>query len=294
MNLHLTRPLAIFDIEATGLDITNDRIVEIAILRISPDGSRAEYLRKINPQRPIPPEISLIHGIYDKDVQDEPTFEDIASEIADFIADADLMGYNSNKFDVPMLAEEFIRAKSTFSISERRLVDVQNIFHKMEQRTLSAAYEFYCQKTLTSAHQAMADVQATWDVFQAQLKKYEQLEPNIDFLSKFTTMGDVEWLDFAGRIARNDKKETIYNFGKHKGKTIREVFYEEPGYYGWMINANFPLYTKQILKQEMKKVKALIQSENEKKQAGNQKKRQNPQNSDDLKEKLIALQNKFK
>ncbi len=285
MKLQLKRPLAVFDLEATGLDVTNDRIVEIAILRVDVDGSTHEYTRRVNPQVPIPEEVSLIHGIYDKDVENEKTFPELASEIEAFLGDADLAGYNSNKFDIPLLAEEFLRAGSTFDISARKLVDVQNIFHKMEQRTLVAAYAFYCQKELTNAHQAMADVVATWEVLQAQLEKYDNIEGNVEFLADFTRSGNFDLLDFAGRIAVNEKGEAVYNFGKHKGKTIREVSQVEPGYYGWMLDANFPLYTKQVLKKEMEKIR----------QEQVQQRQENKKEDEaDLQAKLEALKNKFK
>lgn len=287
MKLKLQRPLAVFDLEATGLDVTNDRIVEIAILRIDTDGSTHEFSSKVNPEMEIPEETSLIHGIYNKDVENEKTFTQLALEIEEFLGDADLAGYNSNKFDVPMLAEEFLRAGSSFDISSRKLVDVQNIFHKMEQRTLVAAYKFYCDKELKNAHQAMADVNATWEVLQAQIEKYEDIEGNVEFLADFTRVGNFDLLDFAGRLAINEKGEAIYNFGKHKGKTIKEVMKLEQGYYGWMLEANFPLYTKQVLKREMEKIK----------QEGFQEKRQIQQEKEeegDLQAKLEALKNKFK
>lgn len=254
--IQLTKPLAFFDLETTGLDVTNDRIIEIAILKMNPDGSKEHYSKRVNPEMPISPESSEITGISDADVQDCPTFKELAPEIAAFLGDADLAGYNSNKFDIPVLAEEFLRAESDFDMSARKFIDVQNIFHKMEQRTLAAAYQFYCQQELVNAHAAMADVEATQEVFAAQLKRYENLEKNIDFLSDFSRSGNNEILDFAGRIARNDKGEAVYNFGKHKGKSIEQVNQEEPGYYGWMLSANFPLYTKKVLKDEMERLKA--------------------------------------
>jgi DNA polymerase-3 subunit epsilon len=254
--IQLTKPLAFFDLETTGLDVTNDRIIEIAILKMNPDGSKEHYSKRVNPEMPISPESSEITGISDADVQHCPTFKELAPEIATFLGDADLAGYNSNKFDIPVLAEEFLRAESDFDMSARKFIDVQNIFHKMEQRTLAAAYQFYCQQELVNAHAAMADVEATQEVFAAQLERYENLEKNIDFLSDFSRSGNNEILDFAGRIARNDKGEAVYNFGKHKGKSIEQVNSEEPGYYGWMLSANFPLYTKKVLKDEMEKLKA--------------------------------------
>lgn len=285
MKLKLERPLAVFDLEATGLDVTNDRIVEIAILRIDTDGSTHQYAKRVNPEMPIPNDSSLIHGIYDKDVQQEKTFTELAPDIADFLGNSDLAGYNSNKFDIPMLAEEFLRSGHVFDISSRKHVDVQNIFHKMEQRTLVAAYAFYCQKELKNAHQAMADVTATWEVLQAQLEKYGNIEGNVQFLADFSKAGNFDLLDFAGRIAVNEKGEAVYNFGKHKGKTIREVNRIEPGYYGWMLDANFPLYTKQVLKKEMEKIK----------EEQTAKKNQQPKEDDgDIQSKLEALKNKFK
>jgi DNA polymerase III subunit epsilon len=274
--MQLTKPLAFFDLETTGLDVTNDRIIEIAILKINPDGSRETYSKRVNPEMPISAESAEITGISDADVKDCPTFSALASEIAAFIGDSDLAGYNSNKFDIPVLAEEFLRVGSDFHMSARKFIDVQNIFHKMEQRTLAAAYQFYCQQELVNAHAAMADVEATQEVFAAQLERYENLQKNVDFLANFSRSGNNEILDFAGRVAKNEKGEVIYNFGKHKGKTIEQVNQEEPGYYGWMMNANFPLYTKKVLKDEMERLKA---------------KNLPTGNFDD---KLSALKNKFK
>lgn len=284
MKLSLNRPLCVFDIEATGLDVTNDRIVEIAVLKINVDGSTSEYIQRVNPTIPIPLESSEIHGIYEKDIANEPTFQEIVKVIVDFIGDADLAGYNSNKFDIPMLAEELLRAKSDFDVSNRKFVDVQNIFHKMEQRTLVAAYAFYCNKDLTNAHNAMADTLATWEVLKAQVERYENIEPTVDFLSHFSQGGNFELLDFAGRLAVNDNGEGMYNFGKHKGRTIREVARVEPGYYGWMLDANFPLYTKQMLKKEMDKIKAEGDAEHSK----------GAKSKDITIDQLEALKNKFK
>lgn len=275
--IQLTKPLAFFDLETTGLDVTNDRIIEIAILKMNPDGSKDHYSKRVNPEMPISPESSEITGISDADVHDCPTFKELAPEVAAFIGDADLAGYNSNKFDIPVLAEEFLRAESDFDMSARKFIDVQNIFHKMEQRTLAAAYQFYCQQELVNAHAAMADVEATQEVFAAQLERYENLEKNIDFLSNFSRLGNNEILDFAGRIARNDKGEAVYNFGKHKGKSMEQVGQEEPGYYGWMLSANFPLYTKKVLKDEMERIK--------------KKNAPSPENFGD---QLSALKDKFK
>ncbi len=285
MKLALTNSLAVFDLETTGLDVSNDRILEIAILKVHPDGSTEEYAKRINPQMPIPEESSNIHGIYEADIKDAPIFKDIAEEIALFIGDSDLAGYNSNKFDIPVLAEELLRADCTFNVGNRKFVDVQNIFHKMEQRTLVAAYSFYCKKDLINAHSAMADVTATWEVLKAQVDKYDTLTPTVEFLSGYSKAGDFELLDFAGRIAKNKNNEAMYNFGKHKGKTVREVAKVEPGYYGWMLDANFPLYTKQVLKTEMEKIK----KENELRKV-----EQKQVDEKQLSNKLEELKNKFK
>lgn len=254
--MKLSNSLAFFDLETTGLDITQDRIVEIAIVKMNPDGKLDEYQKRINPEMPIPKEVAEIHGITNETIKNAPKFKELANEIAVFIGDADLAGYNSNKFDIPVLAEEFLRVEHPFDMAARKFIDVQNIFHKMEQRTLAAAYQFYCNKELVDAHAALADVEATKSVFLAQIKKYDTLEPNVDFLANFSRQGDFELLDFAGRIAKNKKGEAIFNFGKHKGKTVKQVAEDEPGYYGWMISSNFPLYTKKVLKEEMSKIKS--------------------------------------
>jgi DNA polymerase-3 subunit epsilon len=188
MKLNLERPLAVFDLETTGINITKDRIVEIAIIRIDPDGTETSYCKRVNPGIPIPAEITSIIGITNEDVKNEPRFEEIASEVVEFIGNADLAGYNSNKFDIPVLAEELMRAGSDFDVSQRRFVDVQNIFHRMEQRTLAAAYQFYCQKNLDNAHSALYDTKATWEVLKAQLERYESLTNDVAFLSDFSNM----------------------------------------------------------------------------------------------------------
>ena len=282
MKLILEKPLAIFDLETTGINITSDRIVEIAIIKVFPDGSEVQYCQRVNPQMPIPILVSEIHGIYDKDVIDEPTFDEIAQTVVDFISDADLAGYNSNKFDIPVLAEELMRAGSDFDVSQRKFVDVQNIFHKMEQRTLAAAYQFYCKKTIENAHNALYDARATWDVLRAQIERYDSLSSDINSLSEFSKAGNFNLLDFAGRLALNEQNEGMYNFGKHKGKTIKEVSHLEPGYYGWMLEADFPLYTKQCLRREMEKIKSERENTRKMKEA------------DVIENKLEALKNKFK
>jgi len=246
MQLNLTRPLAFFDLETTGTDVAKDRIVEICIIKMNPDGSRVTYLERLNPTIPIPPSSTAIHGINDDDVRHSPSFEYKAQEIFDFLKDCDLAGYNSNRFDIPLLIEEFLRVNDKYDLSDRRFVDVQNIFHKMEQRTLVAAYKFYCDKELVNAHSAEADVIATLEVLEAQLDKYSEIENDIDFLAEFSK-GNRNNVDFAGRIGLNDDGEEVFNFGKHKDKRVVDVFEKEPSYYHWMINADFPAYTKKVL-----------------------------------------------
>jgi len=277
MKLNLNRPLCVFDLETTGTQLTKDRIVQIAIVRVNIDGTEEHFNRLVNPEMIIPNEIVAIHGISNDRVQNEPTIKDLAQEIADFIGDADLAGYNSNKFDIPMLAEEMLRAGFDMNLSNRHFIDVQNIFHKMEQRTLAAAYQFYCNQTMDNAHDALYDTQVTWEVFKAQMEKYPSLAAEVSELAEFTRVGDFKLLDFAGRLAIDSKGNSIYNFGKHKGKTIRQVMKEEPGYYGWMLEADFPLYTKQCLKKEMEKIKA----ENLQEKEGN------------FSDKINQLKNKF-
>lgn len=260
MELNLKRPLAFFDLETTGVNISSDRIVEIAILKVSPDGKEEVLVKRINPGRPIPPESSLFHGIYDEDVKDLPEFAQVGQEIADFFGEADLAGYNSNKFDVPMLMEEFLRAGIAFSLEGRAFVDVQNIFHQMEQRTLKAAYKFYCGEELKNAHTASADVVATYEVLKAQLKKYagvkfedkhgqisEPVVNDVEALHKFTNLSKP--VDFAGRLVYDEDGDPAINFGKHKGRKVVEVFEAEPSYYAWMQNGDFPLYTKKVLQE---------------------------------------------
>lgn len=246
MELKLKRPLCFFDLEATGVNISRDRVVEISILKIFPNGNRESRTWLVNPEMPIPPESTAIHGIDDAKVANEPTFKDLAHRIHDMIKDSDLAGYNSNKFDIPMLAEEFLRADIDFDFSKRKSVDVQNIFHKMEQRTLSAAYKFYCGKILEDAHTAEADTLATYEILKAQLDRYpEDLENDVNQLAEFSNR--FRAADFAGFITLNDEDEEIFSFGKYRGKRVEDVFDEDPGYYGWMQNAEFPLYTKKIL-----------------------------------------------
>lgn len=260
MKLNLKRPLAFFDIESTGINVSSDRIVEISILKAMPDGSEQVKTLRINPEMPIPLEASLVHGIYDEDVAHEPTFKQVGEELARFLDDCDLAGYNSNKFDIPMLVEEFLRAGVDFEVDNRHFVDVQNIFHQMEQRTLKAAYQFYCGKTLENAHSAEADIRATYEVLLAQVERYQNQEwedrrgnkskpvqNDVPALHAFTSQN--KWADLAGRLVYDDKGREVFNFGKHKGRTCVEVFQTEPSYYAWMMQGDFALTTKKKLSQ---------------------------------------------
>lgn len=245
MELNLKNPIIFFDLETTGINIASDRIVEIAILKISPGGKEEIKTYRVNPEMPIPAKASEIHGIYDEDVKNAPTFKQIAKHLANFMEGCDIGGFNSNKFDIPLLAEEFLRAGTDFDMRKRHFVDVQTIFHKMEKRTLSAAYLFYCQKELEGAHGAEADTRATYEVLKAQIERYPDLKNDIAFLSEFSAFN--KNADFAGRIIFNENNEEVFNFGKYKGVKVTEVFEKDPGYYGWMMNGDFPLYTKKIL-----------------------------------------------
>lgn len=245
MELKLSKPICFFDLETTGIDITKDRIVEISILKVYPNGNKESKTWLVNPTIPIPKAASDVHGITDERVAGEPTFKELAKQIHNMIKDSDLAGYNSDRFDIPLLAEEMLRAEVDFDLGNRVSVDVQTIFHKMEQRTLSAAYKFYCGKDLIDAHTASADTNATYEILKAQLDRYDRLENNIKKLSEFTYRKQIA--DFAGFIGYNDKGEEIFTFGKHKGKRVEDIFDEEPGYFGWLLGADFPLYTKKIL-----------------------------------------------
>ena len=244
MKLQLTRPLAFIDLETTGVNISTDRIVEIAIVKILTDGTRQVKRKLINPQIPIPPSSSAIHGITDEMVKDAPSFKQAANELKQFIDNCDLGGYNSNRFDIPMLLEEFLRIGMDFSIDGRKLVDVQKVFHMMEQRTLSAAYKFYCQKSLDGAHSAEVDATATWEVLEAQVERYPQIGTTVESIVKFTGEDDI--VDFARRFVKENGVE-IFNFGKHKGKPVVQVLKEEPQYYDWMMKGDFAMNTKQKL-----------------------------------------------
>jgi DNA polymerase-3 subunit epsilon len=245
MSLNLIRPICFFDLETTGINISKDRIVEIAIHKIMPDGTEKTHTFLINPTVPIPAEVIAVHGITNEMVANEPTFSQRAHEIYGIIKDADLAGFNSNRFDIPLLAEEMLRAGVDFDMGNRNAIDVQNIFHKMEQRTLVAAYKFYCNKDLTDAHSAAADTIATYEVFKGQLERYPELGVDMRAIADFATYRKP--VDFAGMLAFNEAGEECFNFGKHKGKRIVDIFEQEPGYYSWIQNADFPLYTKKVL-----------------------------------------------
>ena len=245
MKLNLKRPIVFFDLETTGVDTAKDRIVEISMVKVMPDGEEIIKTRRINPQMHIPEDATAVHGITDEDVKDAPTFAQIAKSLSQFIEGCDFGGFNSNRFDLPMLVEEFLRAGVDVDFKKRKFIDVQNIFHKMEQRTLVAAYKFYCDKELDGAHSAEADTKATYEVLKAQLDRYPEQQNDIAALAEFSTRGVTA--DYAGRIIYNEKGEEVFNFGKFKGVSVSEVFRKEPSYYAWMMNGDFPLYTKKVI-----------------------------------------------
>jgi len=245
MDLNLKNPIAFFDLETTGINTAQDRIVEISILKIDLSGKEDTLTMRLNPEMPIPPESTEIHGITDEDVKDKPTFKEVAKNLAHYLEGCDLGGYNCNKFDIPLLAEEFLRSEIDFDMKKSKIVDVQVIFHKQEQRTLSAAYKFYCSKNLLNAHSAEADTRATYEVLKAQLDHYNDLDNDISFLSEYSA--HTRNVDFAGRIILNDKGVEIFNFGKHKGQPVEKILKEEPGYFSWILNGDFPLHTKKVL-----------------------------------------------
>ena len=245
MKLNLERPLIFFDLETTGTNVTQDRIVELSFIKVYPDGHDESKTRRINPEMPIPPASTAVHHITDEDVKDAPTFRQVARSLIDIFEGCDIAGYNSNKFDVPLLIEEFSRAGYNFDVSGRRFVDVQNIFHKMEQRTLVAAYKFYCGKNLEDAHSALADTRATYEVLLGQLDRYPELENDVEKLAEFSRSG--RNLDLAARIVLDDKDVPVFNFGKHKGEPVKEVFRKEPSFYSWMMQGDFPKNTKDVV-----------------------------------------------
>jgi DNA polymerase-3 subunit epsilon len=245
MKLNLKNPIIFFDLETTGINIAADRIVEISYLKVDLNGNESSKTLRVNPGIPIPPETTAIHGISDEDVKDAPGFNEVGKSIARDFEGCDLAGYNSNRFDIPLLAEEFLRVGIDIDLKRRKFVDVQVIFMKMEQRTLAAASKFFLGKELIDAHSAEADTRATYEVLQAQLECYSNLENDIGMLADFSTHN--RNVDFAGRIVLNDDDVEVFNFGKHKGKPVTEILAKDPGYYGWMINGDFPLYTKKVL-----------------------------------------------
>ncbi|MBN1414367.1 MAG: 3'-5' exonuclease [Bacteroidales bacterium] len=245
MKIELKNPLIFFDLETTGIDVANDRIVEISYLKIYPNGDEESKTMKVNPGISIPKKATDIHGITDEDVKDAPLFSEVAKSIMKVFEGCDFAGYNSNKFDLPLLAEEFLRAEIDLDLKKRKFIDIQVIFHKKEQRTLSAAYKFYCDKNLNEAHSAEADTRATYEILQAQLDRYPDLSNNVDDLSKYSSHN--RNADFLGRIVYDDEDCEVFNFGKYKGQRVTEVLKKDPGYYGWMMNGSFPLHTKKVL-----------------------------------------------
>lgn len=245
MKLYLRNPLIFFDLETTGIDVALDRIVEISYLKVYPNGDEEAKTMKINPTVPIPPKVTAIHGITDEDVKDAPKFAEIARQLVKVFEGCDFAGYNSNKFDLPLLAEEFLRAGVDIDLKKRKFIDIQVIFHKKEQRTLGAAYKFYCDKDLHDAHSAEADTRATYEILQAQLDRYADLSNDVDELSKYSSHN--RNVDFLGRIIYDDQGMEVFNFGKYKGQRVDEVLKKDQGYYGWMMNGQFPLHTKNVL-----------------------------------------------
>jgi DNA polymerase-3 subunit epsilon len=254
MSLKLKKPIVFFDLETTGVQISTDRIVEISILKVFPNGNKESKTWLVNPTIPIPAATTAIHGITDKKTENKPTFKELAAEISELIHNCDLAGYNSNKFDIPLLAEEFLRVGIDFDMENRKAVDVQNIFHKLEQRTLVAAYQFYCNKNLENAHSAEADTTATYEVLLAQLNKYEELENDIDFLANFSERGG-KFADMAGFVRFNEKGEEILSFGKYRDITLAKIWQDNPGYFSWIQNAEFPRFTKNVMSKFATKMK---------------------------------------
>jgi DNA polymerase-3 subunit epsilon len=272
MNLDLKKPIVFFDLETTGINIANDKIVEISILKVFPNGNKESRTWLVNPEMEIPQGSIDVHGITNEKVATEPTFKELASKVNEMIAGCDLAGFNSNRFDIPLLAEELMRAGIDFDMKNRKAIDVQVIFHKKEQRTLSAGYQFYCEKELEGAHGAEADTNATYEILLAQLTKYKDIGNTVDALSEYSTHG--KRADFAGFILMNEEDQEIFSFGKYKGRTVVEVLKENPGYHNWIQNADFPLYTKKVLREIKERMSA-------------------PKNKMSDAEKLEALQQKF-
>lgn len=253
MELNLTKPIVFFDLETTGTNVTQDRIVEISIIKVFPDGKEFEKTRRINPEMPIPAEATAVHHITDADVANEPTFNQVAKSLAELFADSDIAGFNSNRFDVPLLLEEFHRAGITLDTSRTRFIDVQTIYHKKEQRTLAAAYKFYCGNDLEDAHSASADTRATYEVLKAQLDRYDDLPNDMKALSEYSSYSNL--VDIAGRLIYDDNHREVINFGKYKGKLAEEVLKNEMGYYGWIMQGDFPQNTKDCFARIMLRIK---------------------------------------
>lgn len=244
MGLKLNRPLVFFDLETTGIDVAKDKIVEISLIKVFPDGQKEIKTRRINPGMPIPKAASDVHGIYDEDVKDCPEFGNVAKSLGEWLKGCDLGGFNSNRFDIPLLVEEMLRAGVALEMEDVKLVDVQTIYHKMEPRTLEAAYKFYCGKSLENAHSAQADVEATYEVLLAQIEKYEELGEDVAALSEYSNVG--RNVDFAGRIVYDENDVPVFNFGKHKGRSVADVFKNEVSYYNWIISGDFSQNTKNV------------------------------------------------
>jgi DNA polymerase-3 subunit epsilon len=246
MKLNLKNPIIFFDLETTGVDVSKDRIVEICYIKVMPNGNESSHTMRINPGMHIPEQASAVHGIYDEDVKDCPLFKDVAKDIANDFKGCDIAGFNSNRFDLPMLAEEFLRAQVDIDLSRMRAIDVQVIYHKLEQRTLSAAYKFYCNAELVNAHSALADTRATYEILQAQLDHYpDVLKNDMEFLSQYSSFTNN--VDFAGRMVYDEQGNEVFNFGKYKGERVDAVLQRDSGYYAWMMNGDFALNTKQVL-----------------------------------------------
>ena len=245
MKLNLKKPIVFFDLETTGINVGTDRIVELTYLKVEPNGTETQKTIRINPEMPISEKASQFHGIYDEDVKDCPTFGEIAKNLAKDIEGCDLAGYNSSKFDIPLLAEEFLRVDVDIDLKKHQFIDSMVIFYKMEQRTLSAAYKFYCDKDLENAHSSEADTRATYEILLAQLEKYDELENSVDFLAKFSEQN--QNVDYMGRVIYNEKEVEIFNFGRYKGCVVADVFRKDPSYYAWMMQGDFPLYTKKVI-----------------------------------------------
>lgn len=245
MELQLSKPICFFDLETTGINVATDRIVEISILKVFPNGNKESHTWRVNPGIPIPAVTTAIHGISDDMVANEPSFKELAPKVHALIKDADLGGFNSNRFDIPLLAEELLRAEIDYDLKKSASVDVQTIFHKKEKRTLEAAFKFYCDQELTNAHSAEADTNATYEVLKAQLERYSDLENDVTSLAEYSSHR--KFADFAGYIGYDKEGKEVFSFGKHKGKTVEAVMEKEPGYFGWLLNADFPLYTKKVL-----------------------------------------------